>query len=82
MNEIKILGLYVSSKIKDKAKLQNVLTKYGNVIRTRIGLNQENAAPGIILLELFGDQEQINYFERALTGIEGLEIQSMNFSGK
>ena len=55
------------------------LTNYGNIIRTRLGLNQEDGKYGIIILELEGDEQDILYFENALLKIEGLEIQKMQF---
>ena len=82
MNNIAILGLYISEAMQDKTGLQYVLTKYGNIIRTRLGLNQDAGTGGIILLELFGDQTEIANFENALKKIEGLEMQRMNFTGK
>lgn len=77
--EIRIVGLYVGEPLHDKIALQNVLTKYGNVIRTRIGLNQDCGTKGIILLELFGDVSEIANFEKALGKLEGVELQSMIF---
>ncbi len=82
MNRITILGLYISEEIKDKTGLQYILTKYGNIIRTRVGLNQECGSKGIILLELFGDEQEMSNFENALARFEGLEFQRMHFSGK
>jgi hypothetical protein len=75
MNTIRILGIYAGEKVSDKAALQKVLTNYGNIIRTRLGLNQEEGKYGIIILELAGDKQEMLYFENALLKIEGLEIQ-------
>lgn len=77
--EIRILGLYVGEPLHDKKALQHVLTKYGNVIRTRIGLNQDCGTKGLILLELFGDDSEIANFEKALQKLEGLKFQRMIF---
>lgn len=77
--EIRILGLCVGEPLHDKTALQHVLTKYGNVIRTRIGLNQDCGTKGIILLELFGDEQEMSSFEKALGKLEGLKIQHMIF---
>ncbi|MCK7482845.1 MAG: hypothetical protein M0C28_41290 [Candidatus Moduliflexus flocculans] len=56
---------------------------YGNIIRTRLGLNEETDEYGnrygIILLELAGDPEQFDAFEQRLSKIEGLTVQSMEF---
>jgi hypothetical protein len=86
MEEVRIIGIYVPENTKDAVKLQALFTKYGNVIRTRLGLNEvvnEYAIPGgLILLELSGEQHQCNLFENELFALESLDIQKMNFSRK
>ncbi len=78
-SKIKILGLCVGDQLSDTTKLQQELTKYGNVIRTRLGLNQDDSVKGIILLELYGDEQEMANLEKALRKIEGLQLQSMQF---
>lgn len=78
-SKIKILGLCVGDQLSDTTRLQHELTKYGNVIRTRLGLNQDNSVKGIILLELYGDELEMANLEKALSKIEGLQLQSMQF---
>jgi hypothetical protein len=77
--QIKILVLCVSESLQDKVALQKALSKYGNVIRTRLGLNHESDSIGVILLELYGDEKEIENFEMALGKIDGLQIKSMSF---
>jgi hypothetical protein len=77
--QLKILGLCVTDYLQDKVALQNVLSKYGNVIRTRLGLNHESDSKGVILLELYGDEQEIDNLETALSKINGLQIKSMCF---
>jgi hypothetical protein len=78
-SKIKILGLCVGDQLSDTTRLQRELTKYGNVIRTRLGLNQDDSVKGIILLELYGDEQEMANLEKALSKIEGLQLQSMQF---
>ncbi len=84
MNEIRILGLYINHKSKDEAvKLQNILSKYGCIIRTRLGLNNMdenyNSKNGLIILELVGPMEEILHLENELININGLQIDRMIF---
>lgn len=76
---MEILGLYVGDKVADKNLLQQVLTQYGNVIRTRLGLSATSGANGVILLELLGDGKEMNNLKAALEKIDGLQLQKMSF---
>lgn len=79
MEMMEILGLYVGDKVTNKNLLQHVLTQYGNVIRTRLGLSATSGAHGIILLELLGDGKEIKNLKAALEKIDGLQLQKMSF---
>ena len=81
MEMIEILGLYVGDTVSDKNPLQQVLTQYGNVIRTRLGLTATSGAHGVILLELSGDSAEIKSLKAALEKIDGLQLQKMSFKG-
>ena len=58
MKEIKILGLHLTDRVKEAIKVQDVLTKFGCSIKTRLGLHDVNddvcSTNGIIILELCG----------------------------
>lgn len=83
MKEIVILGIHITNRDKEVALVQDVLTKFGCSIKTRIGLHdadEENKnSDGIILLELTGDKDEIIKLENALKGIKGLKVQKMTF---
>ncbi len=77
-----IIGVKVSNRLKRAVSIQEVLTNFGCVIRTRIGLHREidgECSPdGIILLEITNDESAIQA-ANALCDIEGIEIQQMKF---
>lgn len=83
MEKIRIIGLKVSSEIADPKQIQPVFTMYGNIIRTRLGLHEEEGETGkrfgIILMELVGDEEQFDALQARLESIEGVSVQSMDF---
>lgn len=83
MDKIRILGMYVSNRMKEATRLQEVMTEYGCYIKTRLGLHEVTedfcSSTGLIILELFGDLEKQEGLEKSLKEIEGIEVQKMVF---
>ncbi|MFZ4741655.1 MAG: hypothetical protein ACOYLE_10880 [Bacteroidales bacterium] len=83
MKKIVILGLHITDRVKEAIRVQDVLTKFGCSIKTRLGLHevQENfcSSNGLIILELTGNAEEMVKLENELLKIEGLEVQKMTF---
>jgi hypothetical protein len=83
MNKICILGIHVTNRVQDANRIQEILTKFGCSIKTRLGLHEVTeeycAATGLILLELTGNPEEFTKLENELTGIPGLDVQKMVF---
>lgn len=77
-----IIGIKLVNREHDAAKLQEILTKFGCYIKTRIGLHQvENSTchpSGIILIEVI-DNEKAKELEVKLCDIDSIEIQRMVF---
>jgi hypothetical protein len=82
-NETRILGISISDRVKKVDEVQNVLTKFGCSIKTRLGLHEvvddECSINGTIILELSGDMEECIKLENELLKIEGLDVQKMVF---
>ncbi len=83
MKEVRILGVMINDPAKGADKIQAILTKYGCVIRTRLGLHdidEEYAREtGLMLLELRGDMQECLRLENELLELEGVELQKMVF---
>ena len=83
MKEVRILGVMINDPSKGADKIQNILTKYGCSIRTRLGLHDIDAdyarETGLMLLELAGDMQECLRLENELLAIEGVEVQKMVF---
>ncbi len=78
----KILGIQITNRESSAERMQDVLTKYGCCIRTRLGLHEAGNAcspRGIILLELAGDSAEWVALEKDLQSIDGLSVKSMEF---
>jgi hypothetical protein len=82
-NEIWILGIHISDRVKNAGLIQPVLTKFGCTIRTRLGLHDVTeeycSSTGMILLELTGDPKEYVKLENELLKIEGLDVKKMVF---
>lgn len=78
-----VIGVQVAPDFANALKLQELFTIYGNIIKTRLGLNHlDDVDPGlkaIIVLELYGDPTQINLFKNELLAVEGLKLGTMSF---
>ncbi len=77
-----ILGINISNRLQSAIAVQEVLTKFGCIIKTRIGLHEEingQCSPkGLILLEIIDDIKAIDVANQ-LCDIEEIEIQQMKF---
>lgn len=76
-----IIGVKIPNRLTTSPIFQDIISKYGCVIKSRIGLHSNCssvcASHGIILLEIV-EGADIVQLKKALTGIEGITIDSMN----
>lgn len=83
MSEVRILGVLVETRSAAAAAVQEILTKYGCTIRTRLGLHTLDSPGcdncGLILLELTGNQEECIRLENELWALESVKVQKMVF---
>lgn len=77
-----IIGIKLDNRMASSTELQDILTKYGCIIRTRIGLHDVDCGRcsqgGVILLEVIND-ELVPALQKELCHIEGIELQQMVF---
>jgi hypothetical protein len=78
---IRILGLLVERDHDLIIALQKLLTAFGCVIRARLGVNEKffGKPAGLIILELFGDETQINLLEKELKALKKIHLRKMVF---
>jgi hypothetical protein len=83
MKHLKILGIQVTDRIKEAGKTQQILTKYADNIRTRMGFHELNedicSRTGFIILELCGEDNLQNDLENELHKIGGISVKDMVF---
>ena len=74
-----ITGIHIVDREAHAPKVQEVFTKYGSHIKTRLGLH-DDVCPlnGLILLEMSDEPEAWKIIEE-IEKIEGVDCQSMIF---
>lgn len=79
---LRILGILTEKREHHTiTALQKILTSYGCVIKTRLGVNEEfigNPA-GLIILELMGDEIQMDLLEADLAKLPDIVMRKMTF---
>ena len=84
MNEVRIIGLLVTDRIKEAGRTQQVLTKYAHLIKSRLGFHEVSedkcSRVGLIILQVTGSQEEFKEMENDLSAIGGIEVKNMIFS--
>lgn len=76
-----IFGLLVEKDHDLVIAVQRLLTSYGCVIRSRLGVNEIffGKPAGLIILEIFGDKEQILLLEKELRSLKNLHFRKIVF---
>ena len=84
MKDHRIVGIHVTDRAQAAGRVQEILSKYGKNIRTRLGLHDvhgEVAAPSaLILIETIGSHQEIDALSDELRRLPGIQVQSMFFS--
>ncbi len=78
MKKYQIMAVLVSNRKANATDVQNVLTKYGCNIQIRLGLHEISnvcAEDGLIILQLGGNQEDIQALENALIVLPGVKTK-------
>ena len=76
-----IYGLLVEQDHDLVVAVQKILTSFGCIIRTRLGVNEKffGKPAGLIILELSGDKTQMEYLEKDLLALKKVHFRKMVF---
>lgn len=80
-----ILGVHVTDRLEHAVQVQQVLTEFGGIIKTRLGLHElgkdgGSSKSGLLLLELAATEAKASAMVRKLAAIKGIEVQKMVFA--
>jgi hypothetical protein len=79
---LRFIGILVENRRPETVKtLQKILTSYGCVIRTRLGVNEEffGEPSGLIIIELVGDEIQMDLLEKDLQKVQHIHMRKIAF---
>ena len=78
-----VLGVLLRKRTITSPAFQEILSRHGCNIKTRIGLHTATdnvcSPDGVILLDVIGEEADIEALERDLRNIDGADIQKMVF---
>lgn len=78
-----VVGVHLDKRVPTAPDVQTVFTDYGCYIKTRIGLHQVAdglcSPSGLILLEMYGDQNKVAEMESKLNAMDGVATKRMEF---
>lgn len=77
MNCSTIIGIRVNERSESAPKVQELLTKNGCLIKTRLGLHEGCADEGLILIQVCGEPQSILDLETALRVLPTVKVSSM-----
>lgn len=82
-SQIRLMGILIKERQHVATKVQDLLTKYGCSIKTRLGMHEatdDRCAPhGLIILELTGDISEMEKLEKDLNSIQSVEAKNITF---
>lgn len=78
-----ILGINISTRTQTVPEVQHILTEFGCNIRARLGLHEVSGAScspgGLLILDMFGEEQNIHDMAAKLDELPGVEVQKMVF---
>ncbi len=76
-----IMGLKITPRNIHAGEVQNILTKHGCIIKTRLGfheVSEDACSPnGLIILHIHGDEKEIKELKDELSEIDGVTVNYM-----
>lgn len=82
MNCNTIMAVLINKRSEGAPKVQEILTKFGCIIRLRLGVHEMEGCreEGLILLQLGGSEEEICQLEKELTAIDLVRVKKMDLN--
>ena len=84
MSSYYIIGVRMDNRIDNAVKFQEVLTKNGCMLKTRLGLHDiiddDCANDGIIVLQPYGSKEDVEALVNELNSLEGITARYIDLN--
>ena len=72
MNRFTLLTVVIDHRSDAAVPVQDILTRNGCIIKTRLGLHEECEETGLIILQLKGDDAANAQLEKDLAAVKGV----------
>lgn len=83
MKNYNLMGIVIGDRKSFAPDVQEVFTRYGNIIKMRIGLHEdeeiENSNEGFIILSLDNDDSKIDALLNELNNVESVIAKNVKF---
>ncbi|OGI04904.1 MAG: hypothetical protein A2Y25_00570 [Candidatus Melainabacteria bacterium GWF2_37_15] len=83
MTKTTILGVLLRKRTVTSPEFQAIISRHGCNIKTRIGIHNASnnvcSPDGVILLDVIGEETDIQALENDLRAVDGAEVQKMVF---
>lgn len=74
-----IMGIMVGHRAEIAPEMQEVITKHGSDILSRMGIPSPSKDKGLITLILEAETELVHEFHKELEAIPGITVQTISF---
>ena len=79
-----VIGIRMDNRVGNASSLQKVLTENGCKIKARLGLHEVSedlcATDGLIILQPYGEKEEIEQLVKELNALEGLKAKLIDLN--
>ncbi|SNT03066.1 hypothetical protein SAMN05446037_103436 [Anaerovirgula multivorans] len=78
MDKLSVMSIRVDRRTDSAPKMQEILTKYGDIIIGRFGIHDPGEVDhGLITLNIRADMERINNIMEELESLDGIQANHM-----
>jgi len=80
MDNYNLMGIVIGNRKTYAPDVQEVLTRFGKIIKMRIGLHEdssENTNEGFIILNLSNDDNKVDELSKELQAIESVRVKNI-----
>lgn len=79
----RICAVHITDRVEKAVTVQNILTEYSSIIRTRVGFHDVDvdycSKNGLIILELLDDEAKAEELKNQLNNLTGVEVKNIVF---
>jgi len=79
-----LMGILISKRHANATQVQEILTKYGCLIKVRLGLHETGdvcSEEGLMILQLAGPEDEIDELYAELSVLDGVVAENIRLQG-